>query len=209
MRPLAPVPDQPAPDLRADPGTARQDDPGRLQDHDPGGVRGGALLRPERAESRVPTRRDALGFVTDAVPHITAAQLRWLTYRLESGSNAEACTLSETDPLTVLQWMAEDGFRATYEASLENKREGFKTLTAHLLPAVIRSLQEMLDSKTMKDRKEAATLLLRAQGLLVDKTSLVSPDAVHALFSLLREERPIEARVIDMTTHRSLLPGEE
>lgn len=133
------------------------------------------------------------------MPHITAAQLRWLTYRLESGDDREACLLSETDPIDVLAWMADPGFRATYDAALENKREGFKVLTSHLLPSVLRALQHMLAHGTNKDKKEASTLILRAQGLLIDKAPTTSPDAIQALLAILREERPIEARVVSTT----------
>lgn len=147
-------------------------------------------------------KRDSTGFITDALPHVTSQQLRWLTYRLESGDDREACDLSGTDPYQILSWMADPGFRATYESALDNKREGFKTLTSHLLPSVIRSLQEMLDKGNMKDKKEASALILRAQGLMVDKSQSVDPNAIQGLFALLREERPVEARILDVKSFR-------
>jgi hypothetical protein len=137
------------------------------------------------------------------VPHVTATQLRWLTHRLESGDNLEACTASEIDPLTVLGWMSDPQFRSVFDQALENKREGFKALTAHLLPAVIRALQDLLTAGSNKDKKEASQLLLRAQGLLIDKASVISPDAISSLFQLLRQEQPVQPKIIDMTTYRS------
>lgn len=95
--------------------------------------------------------------------------------------------------------MAEPGFRATYEAALENKREGFRQLTSHLLPAVIRSMQDLLTTGSNKDKKEASALILRAQGLLIDKQNTTSPDAITALFELLRTPQPVEARILDVT----------
>jgi hypothetical protein len=145
-------------------------------------------------------KRDATGFITEAVPHITRDQLRWLTHRLETGDDKTACDLSSTDPFDVLLWMADPGFRATYEAALDNKREGFRVLTAHLLPSVIRSLQTMLDSGSNKDKKEASMLILRAQGLMVDKANTIDPNAVASLFSLLRQENQVEARILDVRT---------
>ena len=164
--------------------------------------------RIQPAQPPQPARRDGLGFPTDAQPHVTAAQLRWLTYRLEAGDNAEACTLSGDDPLTVLQWLGDPEFFGVYQAALENKREGFKALTAHLLPAVLRSLDDLLRTGSNKDKKEAAALILRAQGLLVDKPPVADPGAISALFALLRQDQPVEARVLDMATYRSLEPGE-
>lgn len=181
--------------------------PGADQDAAPGAPHGPpqaalAELVSDRAQTErdriAAAKRDAAGFVTDALPHITAQQLRWLTYRLESGDNQEACESSGIDPLEVLAWMGDPGFLATYQAAIENKREGFKTLTSHLLPAVIRSLHDMLETGSNKDRKEASLLILRAQGLLIDKAVTADPQAINALFSLLREERPVEARILSM-----------
>lgn len=154
------------------------------------------------------SKKDTLGFPTDAQPHVTAAQLRWLTFRLESGDNAEACSLSGDDPLTVLTWLGDPEFFEVYQAALDNKREAFKTLSSHLLPAVIRSLDDLLRTGSNKDKKEASTLILRAQGLLVDKTGVVDPGSITALFSLLRQDQPVEARVLDMKSFRSMEPGE-
>lgn len=154
-------------------------------------------------------KRDATGFITDAVPHVTALQLTWLTHRLETEDDQAACSLSGTDPYDVLRWMADPGFRATYEQALENKREGFKTLTSHLLPSVIRSMQSILESGNNKDKLTASTVLLRAQGLMVDKTQQVDPSAIQGLFALLREERPVEARILDVTAHRVIKDSDD
>lgn len=148
-------------------------------------------------------KRDATGFITDALPHITADQLRWLTHRLESGDNQTACDLSGTDPYQVLTWLADPGFSATYQDALDNKREGFKTLTSHLLPSVIRAMQEVLERGNAKDRLQASTVILRAQGLMIDKTAQTDPGAVQSLFALLREEKPVEARILDITPQRA------
>lgn len=153
-------------------------------------------------------KRDALGFPTEAQPHVTADQLRWLTHRLESDSNHAACERSGVDPLVVLGWMGEPDFYAVFTSALENKREAAKTLTSHLLPSTLRTLQDILGTGTHKDKLAAATLVARLQGLLVDRTATAGQGTITDLFALLREERMVEARVIDMTQYKSLPGGD-
>jgi hypothetical protein len=176
---------------------------------DPSGV---ASLPPGRLDLTDPVppgvsgKRDALGFPTDAQPHITADQLRWLTYRLESGDNQEACERAETDPLTVLEWMADPDFFFIFKSALENKREAAKTLTSHLLPSTLRTLQDILATGSHKDKLAAATLVTRLQGLLVDRVSSAGQGTITDLFRLLREEKVVQPQIIDMTSYKSLPP---
>lgn len=144
-------------------------------------------------------KRDLAGFSTEAMPHLTRQQVKWLGHRIQSEDDAAACKAADVDPLDILRWMADPGFRAAFEMALDNKREGFKQLTTHLLPSVVLGLMDVVESGSNKDRLNAATLILRAQGLLIDKSAAADPGQVAALFALLREQAPVEARILSTT----------
>ena len=80
---------------------------------------------------------------------------------------------------------------------LDLARRDFVTQTAEVLPLVLGVLTKILTDGKDRERIQAATLILRVQGLLVDKTTKPSVETVETLLELLRRPRRISSVVID------------
>lgn len=151
-------------------------------------------ISPSAAISPSPRAQAAHGATGDAAtPHLTAAQITWLAHRLESADDLEACAVSDTDPDLVEAWRAEPAFAAVLDLALTNKREGFRQLSAQLLPRALRRLAVMIDTGTDKAATGAIQLLLRTQGLL-DQRAGQSPEELAQLVAHLRE--PVQVVVV-------------
>lgn len=141
-------------------------------------------------------KRDWAGFIEGEQPHLTEDQFAWLAARLGVDTDAAAFrTLGETElsPITVAGWRADPGFAAIEQIALGNKREGFKMLSTHLLPKALRRINGLLDAPSPRDVVKGVQLLLRVQGLLVDKVALVNKDDLANLFERLREPTQVTA----------------
>lgn len=136
-------------------------------------------------------KRDSTGFSVESLPFLTAQQTKWILARASVATNAEACHATKIPQADVLDWMENPDFVTLYQETLANKREGFKQLATQALPLVLEALLDMLQSKNDKARATAATLLLRNQGLLVDKVTTADPDAIRKLLEEVRAPRPI------------------
>jgi hypothetical protein len=144
-------------------------------------------------------KRDFAGFIEGESPHLTEDQFAFLSWRLGLASDEEAADalgaeleLGEPYSLEVIEaWHANPGFEGVYQTAIGNKREGFRLLAGHLLPKGLRVINSLLDSPSDKAREKGLTLLLRAQGLLIDKVTTASPDDISRLFASLREPRPV------------------
>lgn len=151
-----------------------------------------ALVKSEMANAR----RDLTGFSTDDQPHVTEQQFEFLSWRVGTATDEEACTYAEIDPDLLLDWLMDPNFVAVYETCLANKREGLKLLSVHLNGKVLRVINRMLSSSSEKSQKEAANMLIRIQGLYVDKTQGVDRDAITRLMEEIMRPKP--ATVLDI-----------
>lgn len=123
--------------------------------------------------------------------HVTEAQFQWLTYRMGLDSDHAATVASGLDPALVVPWFGDPDFVATYEGTLENKREGFRTLIPHLNGKVLRRINAMLDSESVTLQKAGVNFALRSQGLLIDTIKTVDKGKLDQLLESLRSERAI------------------
>jgi hypothetical protein len=137
-------------------------------------------------------RRDDAGFSLESLPHLSTQQVKWLASRAGSGSNAEACAQSGVELFLALEWMEDPEFVAMYQEVMENKREGFKQLATQALPLALTTLLQVMSSgEKDADRIKAATLILRNQGLLMDRMQVVDKDAISYLLEEIRKPRPV------------------
>ena len=157
-------------------------------------------------------KRDPSGFVVSDQPSVTAQQFIWLTYRLETASDLEACQATyaamdaPVDLDVVWKWREDAQFEAIYQECLANKREAFRYLGGQALPRALRALWQLLGSPSDRSKVQGLNLLLRSQGLLIDKVETHDPEAVEQLMAQLRERRP--AQVIQ-GDYRQLPSGED
>jgi hypothetical protein len=135
-------------------------------------------------------KRDWAGFVEGDSPHLTEIQLKWLALRLGLPSDEEANRINSVSAAQLAEWRLDSGFAAVEQTAMGNKREGFRLLTTHLLPKAVRRIDDLLDSPSLKDVAKGLTLLMRIQGLLVDKVTLVDKDDLQRLMDKLRS--PVE-----------------
>jgi hypothetical protein len=140
--------------------------------------------------------RDSAGFLVGDQPSITSDQITWLTYRMGVDNDDEATQLSGLDTALVQSWLADNDFLAVYDVAIRNKREAFKLIGSQLLPKAIRTISMLLDKAleegNMRGAQIGLNMLLRSQGLLIDKISTDSGDKVDALMEMLRETAPIQ-----------------
>jgi hypothetical protein len=76
-------------------------------------------------------------------------------------------------------------------ASQQAKQENFSLKATDLLPTALRVLQDAMEGDDPKDALAATKLLLRNQGLLVDKAQTVDKDALTILLEEIRKPRTI------------------
>jgi hypothetical protein len=156
-------------------------------------------------------KRDGLGFVISDQPALSEPQLIWLTHRLGTRTDDEACaaTYAETetpiDLTTVEEWRRDPTFEGVYQSALSNKREAFRYIGGQMLPKALRVMWGLLHSTSPRAQVQGLQLLLRSQGLLIDKVQRVDTEALADLVARLREHHP--APVITVTP--KLLPPAE
>lgn len=175
------------------PGLGLEADP----DFTEGGGLGEEIVLPEGAartalaKSRLAqVQRDQYGLPERALS-LSDAQYRWLSHRLDSDSDEQADYEAQIDPVLREEWQTSPDFRAVQETCQENKREGFRILTAQLLPRTLRTLYDMLNSRNHQSQKAAATLILRSQALLIDRPPQTDQNALSDLLEVLRERREV------------------
>lgn len=144
-------------------------------------------------------RRDLAGFSLDDQPHLTDRQLDFLFERLSRADDEVACQEVGLAPAEVAAWRTTPEFEAVYQLCLANKREAFKLLSTQLLPLGLRTIKRLLTSPKPSAQERGLALLLRVQGLLIDKVERIDRDAVLELVARLREPRPTV--VIEGQTH--------
>jgi hypothetical protein len=132
------------------------------------------------------TRDDReLGFETGRVPAITEQQFRWLSFRMGCDDDLEPCRIMELDPLKLRDWLENPDFIEVYGKITENKREAFKYLITQLNGKALRVINDLLDETSVSARVNGLNLLLRAEGLLIDKTRTVDIDSITRLMQAL------------------------
>ena len=131
------------------------------------------------------------GFETGKTQFITEQQFVWLSHRMGCEDDLEPCKIMQLDPNIIADWLTQPDFSVVYEKVLGNKREGFKYLATQLLPKGLRVLNDLLDSSSVNAQVRGLQMLLRTNGLLIDKVQKVDSDAVNRLMESLRQMRPI------------------
>lgn len=124
---------------------------------------------------------DADGFVRSYQTHLTEQQFEWLTWRMGVATDDEACELSSIDQSLVDTWMADPEFVQIRQESMENKREAFRYLSSQLIPKTLRTINALLDADSISAQVKGVNLLLRAQGLLIDKRVVADADSISRL----------------------------
>lgn len=155
------------------------------------------------------SKRDSTGFAVSDQPSITEPQFIWLSHRLGTRTDEEACALTYAESETpidlpeVEQWRRDPVFESVYQDMLKNKREAFKYLITQMNGKALRVLWGLLHSSRERAQVQGLQLLLRAQGLLIDKVQTTDPEAIHDLMAQLRAPRP----VVIQGVYKELPPG--
>lgn len=147
--------------------------------------RGAAALVSHTVTRLVP--KDALGFPEGATLSLTREQFKWLAERLDAELDKDADEATGVDPTKRVMWFKNPDFVALYDTCVDNKREAARLLGSQLLPKALRTIYELLDGDSVKGKQVGLTMLLRMQGLLIDKVQTTSPDAIQQLMEALRE----------------------
>lgn len=131
----------------------------------------------------------ALAVRADSGPtvHLTSRQFKFLTYLLEEESISAACGKSEIPETEVEKWFADVEFATVAKDCLYDKRTAAKVLGLQLMPKVLRTLSDVLETGDNKSKLTASQMLLRVQGLLIDRKETISPDAFKELMERLRQ----------------------
>lgn len=129
-------------------------------------------------------------------PHLTDRQFIWVTYRLSTMDDLEACAAADVPADEVLEWRRDEQFNQFLRGALADKNKTFRDLTSHLLPETGRVIYRLLTSPNLRDQAKGATLLLRQQGLFLDKVEVMDQAAIAGLLSKLRTPGPVE--IIDV-----------
>lgn len=130
----------------------------------------------------LPALPTALG---EAFTHLSERQFDWLSWRLGTATDDEACEAAEIDPAEVLVWRGDPAFEAVYQRALENKREAFRVLGTHMLPKALRVINRLLESSSFKANQAGLQLLLKTQALL-DQPQKDQSEQVNRLLEALR-----------------------
>lgn len=117
--------------------------------------------------------------------HLTERQFEWLSFRLGTDTDADACEAVTLDPLEVSAWRGDPAFEAVYQRALENKREAFRVLGTHMLPKALRVINKLLDLPSVKANQIGLQLLLKTQALL-DQPQHDQADRIVQLLDVLR-----------------------
>lgn len=156
-------------------------------------------------------QRDSTGFIEGDLPQLSVAQYKWILARSQVADDAAACLITETPEILVWDWKQDPGFSQVLDLTLSNRREGFKVLGTYLLPKALRKIEQLIDSDDSRANARGITLLLRSQGMLVDKVAKVDRSALDSLMESLREARPIkviEAQATEVIPSRTIFRDE-
>jgi hypothetical protein len=142
-------------------------------------------------------KRDAVGFVIDDTPSLSEQQLLWLMFRLGTRTDDDACAAtyaeseSPIDLTTVEDWRRDPTFEGIYQTTISNKREAFRYIGGQMLPKALRVMWGLMSNPSPRAQVQGLQLLLRSQGLLIDKVERVDPEALNDLVTALRTPRPM------------------
>ncbi len=131
------------------------------------------------------------GFPVGTMPGVSEVQFHWLSYRMGLDDDNQACLITNVDVTVVNAWKEDADFLYAYEKCLTNKREAFKYLVTQLNGKALRTINDLLDSERTDARVRGLQLLMRAQGLLIDKQHTVDIDAVTRLVQSLTQTEVI------------------
>lgn len=130
-------------------------------------------------------------------PHLTDRQFIWVTYRLSTMDDLEACAAAQVPPDEVIEWRKDPQFGDFLVTALKDKSKTFRDLTAHLLPETGRVLYRLLTSTDLRQQAKGAQMLLRHQGLFLDTLQVKDEAAIASLLTKLRE--PGQTEILDIT----------
>lgn len=145
------------------------------------------VLTPIPSESR----SDPGGDVLVKSPHLSERQFIWVTYRLSTMDDLEACAAAVVSVDEVLEWRQDERFNGFLAGALEDKAKSFRDLTSHLLPETSRAMWRLLTEGNLKDQAKGVALILRHQGLFVDTVRVEDQAAIASLLDRLRSRQPV------------------
>jgi hypothetical protein len=146
------------------------------------------------ASSRLPVKRDQLGFVVSEQPDLSASQVRFILAAASTHSNNEAAEIADVDMEEVLQWFENPSFTSVYQSFMQNKREGVKQIGQQLLPTMLLELSQIMQNGSNKEKLGAAKLIAQMQGLLITQGAPVDRGMLEALREEIIRPRPISYR---------------
>lgn len=149
-----------------------------------------------RAQAKRAAKRrgvaDETGFSTESISNISALQAKWIASKAHTGSEVAACLAVGVALEQVARWFDDADFVALHDEMMENRREGFKSLSTQMLPQALLTLMGVMEhGEKDADKIKAATLVLRNQGLLLDRIQTIDHSALATLLSDLRSPRPV------------------
>lgn len=154
-------------------------------------------------------KRDMAGFIEGGSPHLSIRQAVWVTTRSSVLTDAEACAQTDVPLSEVNGWKRDPDFVAMLEQAMSNKREGFRLLGTQILPKVLLTAIEKLDSNNERIQLSAAKLLAETQGMLITTVNKQSKDTIVELVAFLREPQPVEANTNPRIVTRGLPSPED
>jgi hypothetical protein len=125
-------------------------------------------------------------------PHLSERQFIWVTHRLSTADDLEACVAADVPADEVIEWRKNASFCGFLESALRDKNQTFRDLTSHMLPEAARAVYRLLTTGNLKDQAKGVQMLLRHQGLFVDTVRVQDEAAIASLLSKLREPGIVE-----------------
>lgn len=156
---------------------------------------------------------------------VSEIQALWLSFRRQTSTDKAAIDrvnqwLELKPPLTTEEinaWWTQEKFQDLANAVLETPATtSFLSLTEQLFPVAFRTLHSMLTSKDARAQGKGLELLLKMNGMLIERVKTDTPETIAEITKLLRETRsmnvvevyrPVKERT-DMERASSIVEGE-
>lgn len=143
-----------------------------------------------------PSEQVSLTSPTDG--QVSEVQALWLSFRRQVNSDQAAIErvnqwLDLKPPLTepeIKYWWTQEKFQDLANSVLETPpTTSFLSLTEQLFPVAFRTLHSMLTSKDVRAQGKGLELLLKMNGMLIERVKTDTPETIAEITKLLRETR--------------------